>query len=114
MTCTKPHSSHLLLLILNKLAKMQTFNNECYTRCVLSAEYSHIFFLRLGFPTKVHKTRVVWQVDTNVLRKLAALIVFVPWKWDQGIPFKCAYTSTKLHNRSSQKKIILMKYACLK
>jgi hypothetical protein len=41
--------------------------------------------------------RVVWQVGTNVLRKLGALIVFVPWKSDQGIPFKGTYTSTKLH-----------------
>jgi hypothetical protein len=84
MTSTKPHSSRVRLLILAKSAKMQTFNNACYTRCVLSAEYLHNFFLRLVFPTEVRKTRVVWQVDTNVLRKLAALIVFVPWKWDQG------------------------------
>jgi hypothetical protein len=41
MTCTKLHSSLVFLLILAKLPKMQTFNNECYTRCVLSADYSH-------------------------------------------------------------------------
>jgi hypothetical protein len=62
------------------------------------------FFLRLVFLTKSIKTRVVWQVGTNVLRKLGALIVFVPCKWDQGIPFKGTYTSTKLHIIIPEKK----------
>jgi len=65
-------------------------------------------FALMCFPRKTIKTRVVWQVGISVLRKLSTLIVFVPWKLNQGIPFKGAYTSTKLHNRSTQKKIILM------
>jgi len=71
------------------------------------------FFSNWCFSRKSVKTRVVWQVFTNVLRKRAALIVFIPWKWDKGIPFKGAYSSTKLRNRSSQN-FFLMKYVCLK
>jgi hypothetical protein len=65
--------------------------------CFVSRIFSLIFFSDCCFSGKSIKTRVDWQDGTNVLRKLAALIVFVPWKWDQGIPFKGAYNSTKLH-----------------
>jgi hypothetical protein len=89
MTCTKPHSSLMLLLILARLPKMQTFNNEMLHAFWFVSRTFAFFFLRLVFPTKFRKARVVRQVGTNILRKhCSALSVFVPWKWDQEDPLQ--------------------------